>query len=710
MLRHPVRAFSPLAPRWLAQVMASNDTPVPWAEMVRHAVSVTVPVLAGFLVGDVALAGLLALGAWLAASCDGGGAFVRRGWSMGVATLAGVVGMLLGTASSQDVTSWFVVLAVVAAVSAVMSAVSADLSNAGLQLLIYFAIGAGPLAEVPPERLVLASLAGAGWALAMSWVLTLVRPQGDVPRRAVAAVLDALLLVVTTQRRRDADGGDPGDGDPGDGDGDGDGEGDGDGGSRGPGRDDAAEPATEDDPASEAPHASEGVVLTRRLEGPRAGATAALAHAYDAVVAARSRSVGPRRDLDRLAAVLDAANGVAASLLSPRAARLPDDDADVLVRRIEAVRARVVRAPAVQRFQAVRHPLQPRYGPGEEPSADERPVDAATTSLERAAAAESIERSPWSGRWQRRDLRTLVAGPTTRRYALRLITTLLAAQAVALLLPVERSYWVLMTAALVLKPDFGSVFARGLQRVLGTAAGAALGAMVLVLTPDGPWIVLPVAVLGFLLPLGDSRNYGLMSTFLTPLVLVFVELSADVPAGLVGARVLDSVIGAGVVLLVGYLAWPGTWRSRMPEDVATLVDALADYAAVALTEGPSVVAPARRRAQGALTDARARLQAALAEPTRAAQASSAWFPLITSLGQAVDDLRDVSILAVGARERGVDLGGRDDAAAVCAWLGELAAAVRAGREPADVQLPSSGPLADVAEDLRAARRTMVGHG
>ncbi len=36
-LRHPARAFSPLAPRWLAQVMSSNDTPVPWWGMTHAA-------------------------------------------------------------------------------------------------------------------------------------------------------------------------------------------------------------------------------------------------------------------------------------------------------------------------------------------------------------------------------------------------------------------------------------------------------------------------------------------------------------------------------------------------------------------------------------------------------------------------------------------------------------------------------------------------
>ena len=53
-------------------------------------------------------------------------------------------------------------------------------------------------------------------------------------------------------------------------------------------------------------------------------------------------------------------------------------------------------------------------------------------------------------------------------------------------LPVQRSYWVVLTVAIVLRPDFGSVFARALQRGIGTVVGAVLGAIILIVIPAGP--------------------------------------------------------------------------------------------------------------------------------------------------------------------------------------------------------------------------------
>ena len=46
-------------------------------------------------------------------------------------------------------------------------------------------------------------------------------------------------------------------------------------------------------------------------------------------------------------------------------------------------------------------------------------------------------------------------------------------------LPIERPYWVLLTVAIVLKPDFGSVFTRAIQRGAGTLLGVLIGSALL---------------------------------------------------------------------------------------------------------------------------------------------------------------------------------------------------------------------------------------
>ena len=65
-------------------------------------------------------------------------------------------------------------------------------------------------------------------------------------------------------------------------------------------------------------------------------------------------------------------------------------------------------------------------------------------------------------------------------FTLRLMACMGAAGVVSEVLPLQRSYWVPLTVAIVFKPDYGSVFARALQRGIGTVVGAVAGAVLLV--------------------------------------------------------------------------------------------------------------------------------------------------------------------------------------------------------------------------------------
>ena len=96
--------------------------------------------------------------------------------------------------------------------------------------------------------------------------------------------------------------------------------------------------------------------------------------------------------------------------------------------------------------------------------------------------------------------------------------------------PLQRSYWVVLTVAIVVKPDNGSVFARALQRGIGTIVGVVLGAVILAAVPYGPWLLFPMAVLAAGLPYGRLRTFGLMATFMTPLIVLLID-SWRPPAG-----------------------------------------------------------------------------------------------------------------------------------------------------------------------------------
>ena len=192
---------------------------------------------------------------------------------------------------------------------------------------------------------------------------------------------------------------------------------------------------------------------------------------------------------------------------------------------------------------------------------------AAAAALSRTGRRLEVRSAPSRPARDRRLLGELGSGQLGRIFTLRLMVCMGVAGLVSEVLPLQRSYWVPLTVAIVLKPDYGSVFARALQRGIGTVVGAVAGAVLLVLV-HGTWLLIPFGVLAALLPFGRSRNYGLLSTFLTPLVVVLIDLLGPAGWRLAEDRLIDTLIGCAIVLLIGFAPWPMTWYSHLPRQYA----------------------------------------------------------------------------------------------------------------------------------------------
>lgn len=131
------------------------------------------------------------------------------------------------------------------------------------------------------------------------------------------------------------------------------------------------------------------------------------------------------------------------------------------------------------------------------------------------------------------------------------------------------------------------MFARALQRGIGTVVGAVAGAVLLALV-HGAWLLIPFAVLAALLPFGRSRNYGLLATFLTPLVVVLIDLLNPGGWRLAEDRLIDTVIGCAIVLLIGFALWPMSWYSHLPRQYARAALDVCRYLEEALGPGAGV--------------------------------------------------------------------------------------------------------------------------
>src|SRR3712207_9053247 len=86
-----------------------------------------------------------------------------------------------------------------------------------------------------------------------------------------------------------------------------------------------------------------------------------------------------------------------------------------------------------------------------------------------------------------------------------------------------------------------------------------------------------MAVAAALLPWARGANFGLFSVFQTPVIILLLDIALPGGPGLVGARLLDTLIGCAIVLVFGYLLWPQTWRGPLDEalrDAAHALDAV----------------------------------------------------------------------------------------------------------------------------------------
>jgi uncharacterized membrane protein YccC len=164
------------------------------------------------------------------------------------------------------------------------------------------------------------------------------------------------------------------------------------------------------------------------------------------------------------------------------------------------------------------------------------------------------------------------------RNSLRGATALALAVAVVEATDVRHGFWVVLGTLSVLRSNALGTGANALRAVIGTAAGFAVGSLVLLALGthlDLLWAVLPVAVLlAGVAPSAISFMAG-QAGFTVAVVIVFNILDpVGDQVGLI--RVEDVAIGAGVSVVVGLLFWP---RGAVAELARTMSEAYASAVA-----------------------------------------------------------------------------------------------------------------------------------
>jgi uncharacterized membrane protein YccC len=683
-------------PDWLTDALRPKPALVPWGAMVRAALALCVPLSVGIVVGrrDVGL--LPALGGLLGTIIDTGGPYVVRVKRVVIAAVfGGAAGLVIGTFIHHR--GWVAVgiLVLVAGVSAVISRLGSTGSTTGLQLLVYSSLGLGPFGALRPWwHTALGFVIGVAWALLLlvpGWLLS--------PRSAEQnAVADVYHTLADALR----------------------------------------------------------AIGTGRTAEARRVVTAALNTAYDTLLSARATAGGRSRRMMHLMAVLNASYPVAeaATTLRQEGTRPPPLVADTLDRLADAIAAAgslhdgpLRRNPLRGDPHLVLHwtrqhsdgqhsdgqhgdgqhadgqhadgqqsvrpqrgvpPIPPPWssGPGSLELRDALAGLARTIAWAPATPPQPPPRTPLRER-ARTELETVLdqlrGGRLAWTFTIRLMVCVGVAGVASEVLPLQRSYWVVLTVAIVMKPDNGSVFARALQRGIGTIVGAVLGAVILAAIPYGPWLLIPMAVLAAGLPYGRLRNFGLVATFLTPLVVLLIDLLAPTGWRLAGERLVDTLLGCAIVLLVGYAPWPSSWQSHLTGQFAATLRDICRFMDAALVRGPDPdsAAPSRRwqlrrKAYRALGDLRGEYQRAMSEPAVVSRRASAWWPAIVALDEVVDVVTATAV----AISRGAPAPSPDAVRQLIAALCAVADAIDADVPPRVGELPDDEALMPVTDAIR----------
>lgn len=283
----------------------------------------------------------------------------------------------------------------------------------------------------------------------------------------------------------------------------------------------------------------------------------------------------------------------------------------------------------------------------------------------------------------------------------RLMLCIAVAALVSEVLPLGRSYWVVLAVALVGKPDFGSIFARAMQYAGTTVVGAVIGGLLIAAGPPEAVLLAPAVVLAALLPVARSRQYGAFVLVLTPVVILLVDTPTSGGLAPAVGRLVDVVLGCAIVLAIGYAPWRWTWRSNPPRAFARAVDRAADYLDSTLpTSVADPPATAQARAHKELAALRMEFRRAMAEPEPARRQVLAWKPVADVLEQLLDAVTTT-------RTSGAEPPLPTEVAQVNETLRDIGAAARSGSAaPPEPSLTTSPPLEHVSESVRALWRAL----
>jgi uncharacterized membrane protein YccC len=163
------------------------------------------------------------------------------------------------------------------------------------------------------------------------------------------------------------------------------------------------------------------------------------------------------------------------------------------------------------------------------------------------------------------------------RHGIRLAVCVAIGDAIGRSIGTQRNYWLAMTVAVVLKPDFTTTISRGILRLCGTFTGLALATILFHAFPASALTQLVlVSVFTFFMRYVGPANYGIFSVAISGLIVFLIAATGVAPGDVIAERAINTAAG-GVFALIAYSVWPTWERIQVSEVIAEMIDRSREY-------------------------------------------------------------------------------------------------------------------------------------
>jgi uncharacterized membrane protein YccC len=225
------------------------------------------------------------------------------------------------------------------------------------------------------------------------------------------------------------------------------------------------------------------------------------------------------------------------------------------------------------------------------------------------------------------------------RFALLLSVAVVVATIIAHALDGPKGYWLPMTVAFVFRPDLGPVMRRAISRVIGTLAGVGIAALVALAGNQQVSLIVLCCAMAAAVPWAAQRSHALTVMVFTPIVFVFVGVLGP-DQNLFGPRIVDTAIGATIVLAIDYVMWLHAPSLRPRQQLEQVGLAVASYERTTVTSDPVTRHSLRRNAFRAVTRARSAIKLAGIEPHLFHESGA---PYLAQLNGYIDEIDDHTV-------------------------------------------------------------------